>query len=68
MAGEQNPALPAAFDRVVATSLDVLKAFDFPSTLGRRRKDPGGDTSGMCLTCGKMHCTCKEPDDIIRLF
>ena len=68
MAGERNPALPAAFDRVVAASHEVLLEFDYASTLGRRSNDPGGDTSGMCLECGRVHCTCKPPDDRIRLF
>ena len=68
LAGERNPVIPETFDRVVAASREVLMDFDYASTLGRRSKDPGGDTSGMCLECGRMHCVCKAPEDQIRLF
>lgn len=67
-AGEKNPIIPQAFDKVVATSLNVLKEFDFASTLGRRKKDPITDTSDMCLTCGRMHCICQDEEDKHRLF
>jgi hypothetical protein len=52
----------------VAASEAVLKDFDFVSTLGRRRKDPSADSSGMCLDCGKVHCVCHDEDDKLRLF
>jgi len=63
-----HPSIPEAFDRVVKASQKVLMDFDYASTLGRRSVDPTVDTSGMCLQCGKMHCSCHHSDNSMHLF